>query len=235
MNRFLVKLLTDLLDIQKNLKNSLKDSLEQNEEEPFPQKESLRNIYLHEPSDLEAQIAANPMLFLERSVENKESSNESGTKNRLWSLQFFENERKEKCVEIEEASVYNLKTFLDFVIKVFEEIFYNKKIRMFHRVVEGNKDSVTQLRKQRYYLLRISKKQLKIMLDYFNLVLLNKTYKIDFGNMFDDINHFSSSWGSFIKKIRFSYNEDPSVKTDIEEFIKNVYSECSSYIIKTIR
>lgn len=229
-----MKLLVDLLDIFKNLKNSLKYSLEHQTSEKKTTKKSLRECYFAEARELESVVAERSAEFLKQTMELKEINSEVKSNNCFWSLDFYLKDGRD-CVKIGEASVSNIKAFLDFVLKVFSEVFYNKKIINFFNKNQNNRDGKQLFEKQRHYLKKVSAKHLRLLLEVFDLVQLNPRYLVDSGLMFESQHTLSSNFGSFIKKIRFSYNENPLVRKEMEEFIKSVYIQCTPTILRVMR
>jgi cell shape-determining protein MreC len=232
-----MKLLVDLLDIFKNLKNSLSYSFKNKISEKKTNKKSLVQCYFAEPKDLEKAVVENNEMFLRNTMEFKEINSEVKSKNCLWSLDFFVDKEGRNCVKIGDTSVFHIKAFLDFILKVFSEVFYNKKIINFFNKNRNDREKEKEklFEKQRHYLRKVSCKHLTLLLDLFDLIQLNNTYKVDSNSLFESPNHLSSNFGSFIKKIRFSYNENQTVRKEIEEFIKTVYIECTPTILRVMR
>lgn len=230
-----MKLLVDLLDIFKNLKNSLAYSFDKRISEKKTNKKSLGECYFADPKDLEKLVVADSERFLKNTMEFKEINSEVKSKNCLWSLDFYRDESDRECVRIGDTSVYHIKAFLDFILKVFYEVFYNKKIINFFNKNRNDHEREKLFEKQRHYLKKVSIKHLTLLLELFDLIQLNRTFHVDSNSLFDSQNQLSSNFGSFIKKIRFSYNEAPTVRKEIEEFIKTVYIECTPTILRVMR
>jgi hypothetical protein len=230
-----MKLLVDLLDIFKNLKNSLSYSFENKISEKKTNKKSLSQCFYAESRDLEKAVVENSELFLKNTMEFKEINSEVKSKNCLWSLDFYTDKDGKDCVKIGDTSVFHIKAFLDFILKVFSEVFYNKKIINFFNKNRNETQGEKLFEKQRHYLRKVSSKHLTLLLELFDLIQLNHSYKVNSNSLFDSPNHLSSNFGSFIKKIRFSYNENPTVRKEIEEFIKTVYIECTPTILRVMR